>query len=125
MNTSDKGNQLHDPTPTAEILSYSSDEVDLTRRPIDWDLDPETLKAMSPEEREAHMLIFHEQARRLSHAITDIAKGIARLVPPDGGVRLDEVVDRELNPDKYPITPETPQVGPPEPLESEISDSQT
>lgn len=99
--------------PSPEALSHSDESEDLSRLPIDWNLEPELIKEMSSEEQEAHMLILHEQVRRLNHALTDTAKRLSKIVPPEEGEEtLDIIVDKNLNPDKHPITPETPQVGP-------------
>lgn len=102
------------PIPDRDRLSHSEKDSQLTIMPIDWDLSAETISAMSPYEREEYALTQHEQIRRLKLAIEEVARQLAKVVPPEDGETLNVTVDKLLNPDKYPITREDPEVGPPE-----------
>jgi hypothetical protein len=96
--------------PSRESLSYSEENIGLTRMPIDWELtNEEALSSMSPAEK-----LAAEQDRRIYYAILDISKTLDRVVPPDEGMTAYDRANRTLNPDQYPITPEEPEVGPPD-----------
>jgi hypothetical protein len=98
----------HNPSEEAIGLSYQH---------IDWALDPEVIKRMSPHELVEHAVIANEQARRLHDGVVAIAKRVAKLVPENGEVPLDVEVDMIFNPDKaeYHKTPEEIVAEPEEP----------
>jgi hypothetical protein len=110
----DRGSQqplIPPQVPAREALSYNAEDIGLTRTPIDWDLlDPKTKEGLSPEEAA-------ERDRRITSALLGLASEIdERLQHKPGEMKLHEVVNRLLNPDRYQLTDEDPEVGPPEEL---------
>ncbi len=96
--------------PSRDRLAYDPTDVNLTRKPIDWELaDPKTLESMSGAEKE-----LAERHRRVYYAIRDLARALDKVVPPEDGDTLYERMNKIFNPDQYDITPEEPEVGPPD-----------